>query len=288
LEIVGSISQIMESKMIELSWLDIAQLLKKAPPGKLWGVPRGGAIVAGLTGRAVDRVEDADFIVDDIIDSGATKIRYQSFNKPFWGLVNPGDYKEWVKFPWETSDPTADLEDTVKRQLQWIGEDCNRDGLLETPKRVLKALKEMTVGYALSPKEILNKTFDVQHDELVMLRNIRFASLCEHHLLPFTGKATVGYLPGAKIVGLSKLARLVHCHSKRLQVQERLTQAIAKDIETHLKPRGTAVVIKAIHHCMVCRGLEMDGADMVTSAMYGDFRTNQPLRAEFLTLMNTV
>lgn len=272
--------------MIELTWAEVFERLKEAPAGKLWGVPRGGAIVAGLTGRAVDRLEDADWVVDDIIDSGATLERYQKLGKPFWALVDKKKQAGWVKFPWEDSDPTSDLEDTVKRQLQWIGEDCNRDGLLETPKRVLKAFKEMTRGYAENPQAILSKTFDVQHDELVILRNIRFASLCEHHLLPFTGFADVGYLPAERIVGLSKLARLVHCHAKRLQVQERLTQSVAKDIETHLRPRGTAVVIRAIHHCMVCRGLELEGAEMVTSAMYGEFRDNYALRAEFLTLAN--
>lgn len=285
--IISSIPQTMEGKVMKLTWEQVYYLLQFAPDGKLWGVPRGGAIVAGLTGRAVDTIEEADYIVDDIIDSGSTKERYSTYGKPFWGLINRSEHKEWVELPWEETDPTADLEDTVKRQLQWIGEDCTRDGLKDTPKRVLKALKEMTVGYKEDPKEILSKTFEVKHDELIILRNISFTSLCEHHILPFTGKATIGYLPGEKIVGLSKLARLVLAHAKRLQVQERMTQSIAEDIEQHLKPRGTAVVINAVHNCMVCRGLEMNGASMITSAMMGEFRTNMPLRAEFLTLMNT-
>lgn len=287
MENVCSISQAMEGQVMKLSWEQIYYLIQFAPEGKLWGVPRGGAIVAGLTGRAVDTIEEADWIVDDIIDSGATKERYSAHGKPFWGLINRSEHKEWVELPWEETDPTADLEDTVKRQLQWIGEDCKRDGLIETPKRVLKALKEMTVGYKENPEEILSKTFDVKHDDLIILKNISFTSLCEHHILPFTGKATVGYLPGKKIVGLSKLARLVLAHAKRLQVQERLTQSIAEDIERYLNPRGTAVVINAIHNCMVCRGLEMSGASMITSAMMGEFRTNIPLRAELLALINT-
>lgn len=273
--------------MITLTWDEIYKRLENAPKGKLWGVPRGGAIVAGLTGRAVDNIKDADFIVDDIIDSGSTKLRYATSGKPFWALSNKNEFMEWVQFPWEPTDPTTDLEDTVKRQLQFIGEDLTRDGLLETPKRVIKALKEMTEGYSQSPKEILAKTFDVEYDELVLLRNIPFTSLCEHHILPFTGVAHIGYLPGKKIVGISKLARLLHCHSKRLQVQERLTQDIAKDIELYLFPKGVAVVIKAVHQCMVCRGTKLGQVEMITSAMKGVFRETSSLRMEFLSLLNT-
>lgn len=281
---------------LKLPWKDIRILLKAAPPGKLYGVPRGGSIVAGMTGRAVDTIEECDVIVNDIIDSGETEKRYAKYKKPFWCLVNKADLiiakqdiayaRKWVSFPWEESDSTIDLEELIRRQIEWIGEDSFRDGLKDTPKRVLKAFKQMTVGYDQNPKDILSTVFKVKHDELIILKNIRFTSICEHHLLPFTGFATVGYLPGEKIVGLSKLARLVHCHAKRLQVQERLTQDIAKDIDNHLLTRGTAVVIKATHHCMVCRGIEIDGASMITSSMTGEFRSNIPLRTEFLALLN--
>lgn len=270
--------------MKSLSWNEVYGRLKSAPPGKLYGVPRGGQIVAGLTGRAVDNIIEADAIVDDIVDSGATRERYAHYGKPFWALweKKPGD--GWITFPWEGSDLTADIRDTVVRQLEAIGEDPNRDGLKDTPKRVIKALMEMTSGYGEDPGCILSTTFDVQYDEVVLLRNIPFTSLCEHHMLPFTGTATVGYLPGARVVGLSKLARLVHCHAKRLQVQERMTQDIAKDLERFLTTRGVAVVVKAAHSCMSCRGIRLSGCDMVTSAMLGSFRNDMALRAEFMGL----
>lgn len=270
--------------MIKLCWNDVFELLKSAPAGKLWGVPRGGAIVAGLTGRAVDTILEADVIVDDIVDSGATRQRFAHYNKPFWSLYEkkPGD--KWVSFPWEGHDLTSDIKETVIRQLEAIGEDPNRDGLKDTPKRVIKALLEMTSGYGEDPGCILSTTFDVEYDEVVILRNIAFTSLCEHHMLPFTGYATIGYLPGKRVVGLSKLARLVHCHAKRLQVQERMTQDIAKDINKFLSPRGVGVVVNAVHNCMVCRGVKLSGADMITSAMLGAFRDQPALRAEFMGL----
>lgn len=270
--------------MKTLSWLDIYRRLKRAPKGRLWGVPRGGAIVAGLTGRAVDSIELADVIVDDIVDSGATKARYASTGKPFWALVTkkPGD--GWIRFPWEETDETKDIEDTVRRQLQFIGEDPRREGLIDTPKRVIKALVEMTRGYEQNIDEILSTTFDIQYDQVVVLRDIRFTSLCEHHMLPFVGEASVGYLAGKKVLGLSKLARLVHAFASRLQVQERLTTQIAEALVDHLKPRGVAVVIKAAHMCMQCRGVRQQGAEMVTSAMLGRFRENAELRSEFMAL----
>lgn len=267
-----------------LSWHEVYERLKSAPPGKLYGVPRGGQIVAGLTGRAVDSILEADAIVDDIIDSGATRQRYAHYGKPFWALWDKAPGDGWIAFPWEGSDLTADIKDTVVRQLEAIGEDPNRDGLKDTPKRVIKALLEMTSGYGEDPGCILSTTFDVEYDEVVVLRDIAFTSLCEHHMLPFTGTATIGYLPGKRVVGLSKLARLVHCHAKRLQVQERMTQDIAKDIEKHLKPKGVAVVVRGIHNCMVCRGVRLSGAEMVTSAMRGAFREQPALRSEFMGL----
>ena len=141
----------------------------------------------------------------------------------------------------------------------------------------------MTAGYSESPRDILSKVFDIEYDEVVMLRDISFTSMCEHHMLPFIGTATVGYLPGVKVVGLSKLARLVHAHAKRLQVQERLTRDIANDIMRYLEPKGAAVVIKAKHMCMSCRGVKENCSEMVTSAMLGEFRTSHPLRSEFLS-----
>ncbi len=176
-----------------------------------------------------------------------------------------------------------DAEEAVVSLIRMIGEDPARDGLIETPRRVLEALREMTAGYDEDPAEILSKTFDETSDELIVLRGIEFYSICEHHLLPFYGTAAVGYLPG-KVVGISKLARLVHCYGRRLQIQERLTRQIADSIQRHLDARGTAVIVRAHHLCMGCRGVKLPGTELVTSAMLGTLRDDAVTRAEFLRL----
>ena len=179
--------------------------------------------------------------------------------------------------------PAAEAEKAVATLLRFIGEEPERDGLRDTPARVVKAWREMTAGYAEDPAEILSRTFDESSDELVILRGISFYSTCEHHLLPFYGQAVVGYLPG-KVVGISKLARLVECFAKRLQVQERMTRQIAEAVETHLEARGVGVVLRAHHLCMGCRGVRQEETEMVTSSMLGTLRTDATSRAEFLKL----
>lgn len=174
-------------------------------------------------------------------------------------------------------------QDHYKEILLSIGEDPNRDGLLNTPNRVIKALREMTHGYELDPKDILSTTFDVTYDQLVVVRDVPFTSLCEHHVLPFHGFATVGYIPGDRVVGLSKLARLVDCFASRLQVQERMTNQIAGAIQTHLRPGGVGVMIRANHSCMASRGIKKHG-EMVTSCLLGAIRNEPDARAEFLEL----
>jgi GTP cyclohydrolase I len=181
---------------------------------------------------------------------------------------------------------TEDAEGAVTALLQLIGEDPQRDGLRDTPARVVKALLEMTSGYGDSPAEILSKTFAEHSDELIVLRGIDFHSVCEHHLLPFQGVAHVGYLPG-KVVGISKLARLVHCFARRLQIQERMTQQIADAVETHLEARGVGVIVTAHHLCMGCRGVRLPATQLVTSAMLGTLRRNAETRSEFLRLCGT-
>lgn len=169
--------------------------------------------------------------------------------------------------------------------LDAIGEDRNREGLVDTPARVLKALLEMTSGYTDKPEEILATTFEADgYDEMVVLRGIRFTSLCEHHMLPFSGVAHVGYLPKSRVVGLSKLARLVECYAKRLQLQERMTRQIAEALLGHLEPLGAGVVVSAHHSCMGCRGVRQPDAAMVTSAMLGVLRDEPAARAEFMML----
>lgn len=167
--------------------------------------------------------------------------------------------------------------------LRYLGEHPGRDGLKDTPRRVVKALTEMTLGYDDEPKQILQTTFDVPYDEMVLLKDIDFVSLCEHHLLPFRGVAHVGYVPGERVVGLSKMARLVQCYARRLQVQERLTDQIAQAMMKHLDPKGVGVVIEAHHHCMSCRGVKQSSASMITSSMQGVMREPSP-RSEFMAL----
>lgn len=177
----------------------------------------------------------------------------------------------------------AEGERAVETLLRLIGEDPERDGLRDTPSRVVKAMLEMTAGYGESPAEILSRTFDEHSDELIVLRGIDFHSICEHHLLPFQGVAHVGYLPG-KVVGISKLARLVHCFARRLQIQERMTQQIAKAVELYLEAQGVGVIVSAHHLCMGCRGVKLPGTQLVTSAMLGTLRSSPETRSEFLRL----
>jgi len=180
-----------------------------------------------------------------------------------------------------------EARDAVQTLLRYVGEDPQRDGLVKTPDRVARAWMEMTEGYAMSAGAILSTTFEGDSDEMVVLKDIDFNSVCEHHLLNFAGKAHIAYMPkGGRIVGLSKLARIVDVYAKRLQVQERLTQQVAGAILEHLKPDGVAVVIEGRHSCMCVRGVRKDGATMVTSALHGVFRSDPATRAEFMSLIS--
>lgn len=172
----------------------------------------------------------------------------------------------------------------VATLMRHIGVEVSGD-LEETPARVVKALVEMTSGYAESPSEILSKRFDVAHAGVVVLKGIRFTSLCEHHMLPFTGHASVAYIPGESLVGISKLARLVECFAKRLQVQERLGDQVADALVKYLNPVGAAVQIRAHHECMGCRGVKQPDAEMVTSSLRGVFFDDPKSRAEILALL---
>ena len=183
----------------------------------------------------------------------------------------------------------AEAEDAFRSILRWIGEDPHRDGLHETPRRLVRAFREYFCGYEEDPEELLKKTFEEVegYDEMIVLRGVTFESHCEHHVAPIIGRAWVGYVPDRRVVGISKLARVVETYSKRLQIQERLTAQIANTVETVLKPRGVAVVIKATHHCMVSRGIHKRGTDLVTSRMLGCFRDYPMTRGEFLSMVNS-
>jgi GTP cyclohydrolase I len=182
------------------------------------------------------------------------------------------------------SDTIADL---VRRMIALIGEDPNREGLRRTPERFEKALRYLTSGYRTDPDKLLNGAmFSVCYDQMVVVKDIELYSLCEHHLLPFFGKCHVAYIPSKKVVGLSKIARLVNMYARRLQIQERLTSQIAKAIQEQLSPEGVGVIIEARHLCMVMRGVEKQNSAAMTSAMLGAFRENKQTRDEFLSLIN--
>ena len=181
----------------------------------------------------------------------------------------------------------AEAEAAVRALIRWAGDDPDREGMLGTPARVVRAFEEYFSGYRYDPVEVLERTFEEHegYDEMVVLRDIRFSSHCEHHIAPIIGKAHVAYLPHKRVVGISKLARVVDVFARRLQIQEKLTAQIADTINDVLEPRGVAVVVEAEHHCMTTRGIHRPGTLMVTSRMLGGFRTDPKTRREFLTMI---
>lgn len=266
---------------------------------RIWGVPRGGipvamAVVEMMDGVVAEDPSKADIFVDDILDSGATMARYAALypDKHFYAMINkksPEWADKWIVLPWEVTDKGVDVsaDDIILRLLQYIGEDPTREGLQDTPRRVLKAWKEWAKGYGVNPADIL-KTFkdgaENCGDEFVIVRAIPIVSKCEHHLADITGVAHIGYIPNGKIVGLSKLVRVADLFARRLQVQERLTNQIADALVANLEPKGVGVVIHASHACMSTRGVGVHGSITTTSAMRGVCLTKPEARHEFLTL----
>lgn len=265
-------------------------------PQVFYGVPRGGVPVADLcstysNGRVTSDPDDATIIVDDIVDSGTTRDRYAKSHPtiPFYALIEkkPQD-NNWYVFPWEIErGEETGVEDNIVRLLQFIGEDSTREGLQETPKRVARAWQHWCRGYWEDVPALL-KTFKdgaEDCDELVIVKDIPFYSHCEHHLAPFFGTATIGYIPDGKVVGLSKLSRVLDAFSARLQVQERLTNQIADALIEHLQPLGVGVRLQARHLCMESRGVCKQGHSTITSAVRGVLRTDATARAEWLQLL---
>jgi GTP cyclohydrolase I len=189
----------------------------------------------------------------------------------------------------ETGRPSrAEAEAAVRTLLRWACDDPEREGLRDTPKRVAEAYEEFFTGYSVDPVDLLARSFEETdgYDEMVLLRDIRFESHCEHHIAPIIGRAHIAYLPDRRVVGISKLARVLEAFAKRLQIQERLTAQVANSIQEVLKPKGVAVVLDATHQCMTTRGVHRPGVTMVTSHMLGAFRTDPSTRREFLSLVN--
>ena len=184
------------------------------------------------------------------------------------------------------TDPTDPIEPLVAQLLKELGEESGRDGLSRTPARVARSLRFLTSGYQQDPVAILNDAlFDVSYDEMVIVKDVDFYSLCEHHMLPFFGHVHVAYVPNGKVVGLSKIPRLVGMFARRLQVQERLTTQIAETLEAVLEPKGVAVVVESIHLCMMMRGVEQQSAFAITSSLRGEFQSDSKTRAEFMDLI---
>lgn len=206
---------------------------------------------------------------------------------PYSGYSSCADDECFSEIHDTDADIISGLSQAVYSMLDGIGENPEREGLLKTPERVAKSLRFLTKGYREDPEELLKKAvFTESYDEMVLVKDIELFSMCEHHMLPFFGKAHVAYIPDGKIVGLSKLPRVVEVFSRRLQVQERLTQQIRDIIQEVLNPRGVGVVIEAKHMCMVMRGVEKQNSTTTTSAMSGEFISSQSTRSEFLRLIN--
>lgn len=301
---------------LHLSWADCKQaaLLISVKlqeqfgnaPGRvrLFGVPRGGVYAAMLVSQAWEQVElveslwDADAVVDDLIDSGETRIKIKTAHDvPFFSLYDKQTENTegvWIVFPWERTqtpwqgnDEKQGPTDAIRRILQYIGENPDREGLKETPERVIKSYAELFGGYKQSPKDHLKIFKDGTCDEMVILKDIEFHSVCEHHMQPFFGKAHIAYIPDKHVVGVSKLARILDTFARRLQIQERLTDQVADALMEHLQPLGAACVIESQHFCMVCRGVRKQNSTMVTSSMRGAFRDPaSDARRELLSLLN--
>lgn len=292
--------------MLELTRKDVKELVKllakkvnKKGLNNIYGVPRGGYAVAIELGKllnlpVITDEEDIDattLIVDDLIDSGKTLSNYPKNKKAVLLVKNKKeklvDYwvcraENWIRFPDEQKD---EVQEHITRVIQYVGEDTSREGLLETPKRVQKAYDEIFSGYKQNPKDLMKTFKNGTCKEMVILKNCEFYSTCEHHMFPFFGHISIGYIPNKKVIGISKLARLVDLYSKRMQIQERMTTEIAETIMKELNALGVYVVCEGVHFCMRSRGVKKQDASMVTSAVRGIFKKDATAREEFLTLI---
>ncbi len=297
---------------INLTWIDVRERAEEIAvildeifgnisiPLCLYGVPRGGIQAAhlvserlsvkGVNNILVEDIEEVDVIIDDIIDTGATRKKYDEYTNQFYALVDyqgkdKPDKGRWTSFPWERMSNEDAPTQNIVRLLQYIGEDPEREGLKETPDRVIISFEKLYGGYKQSTKDII-KCFEKETcDEIVLLKNIEFYSTCEHHMLPFFGKAHIAYIPNKRVIGISKLARILEIYARRLQIQERLCQQITKDLQEFLDPQGAACIIEAQHFCMTSRGVEKQNSIMVTSSLTGVFKTKIEARQELMSMV---
>jgi GTP cyclohydrolase I len=293
----------------ELSWKDVKEraikiaeeikfgyIKEKNKLFKIYGIPRGGIFAAQAVVTELERmhipsilttnIEDSRVFIDDIIDSGETRDNFEQ--RPFYALVDKqGADKDigWVVFPWEIINNEIGPEENVKRLLEYIGENPKREGLKETPKRVVKSFQTLYGGYTMKLSDYKKMFEKEDNDEMVVLKNIEVYSTCEHHMLPFFGKVHIAYIPKDKIIGVSKLCRIMEMYSRRLQIQERLCTQITKAVDMLIQPMGSACVIEAQHFCMTSRGVKKQNSIMVTSSLTGVFREDSKARSEFMSMI---
>ncbi len=289
-------------------WSDIDQLAEKIPAGKysfIYGIPRGGVPVAmalsqklrvPMIGGNGDFGQDGILYVDDIVDTGRTAARFHGdvaaihqsnrFPKEKAPTYYVKESTDWIRYWWECDPP---IEESIVRILEYIGENPKRAGLKETPSRVIRSYGEIFSGYKIDPASVF-KTYDAEtYDQIVLLRDIELYSTCEHHLLPFFGKAHIAYIPRKRLIGLSKLARLLEIHSRRLQVQERIGEQVTQMLMKHLDPVGAACIIEARHLCVCARGVNKENSTMVTASLKGvffaDSKKGRASRSELMGLI---
>lgn len=270
----------------------------------VYGIPRGGQYPAAMIAQDMGKrlifnpseINAETLIVDDLIDSGETFAKYQGLYPAcfFAAMYSKKEIKgekcfvgryvgsDWIVFPDESG---CGIEENLRRTLEYIGEDTTREGLVETPKRMRRAYDEIFAGYKTDPKDLVKTFTQGTCKEMVILKRCEFYSTCEHHFFPFFGHCSIGYLPNDKVIGVSKLARLLDCFAKRMQIQERMTAQIADFLMDELGAKGVYVVCEGVHFCMTSRGIRKQDASMVTSAIRGVFEENAQARAEFLQLI---
>jgi len=268
-------------------------------PIKIYGIPRGGIFAGQLLCQTaaefgyhwvmVEDVANCNIIVDDLIDTGKTRDFYSNCLAPFFTLIHPSrknEFDGWIVFPWERMQNEFGPEENVRRVLEFIGEDPNREGLRDTPSRVVRTYDELFGGYKQDPLELMTFFEDESYRDMVVLTDIEFYSTCEHHMLPFFGRAHIAYIPNGKVVGISKLARLLEVYSRRLQIQERLCEQVTGALEGVLQPMGSACVLEAQHFCMTSRGVQKQNSRMITSSLTGVFLDqSKGARSEFMSMI---